>query len=57
MRAGGQTDRHDKANIRFSQFCECAYQYKEWKNFTQFLLGGVFQQILSTLNMGLNNEH
>ena len=23
-RAGGRTDRHDEANSRFSQFCECA---------------------------------
>jgi len=22
--AGGRTDRHDKANSHFSQFCECA---------------------------------
>jgi len=24
MRTNGQTDRHDEANSRFSQFCECA---------------------------------
>jgi len=24
--AQGQTDRHDEANIRFSQFCERAYK-------------------------------
>jgi hypothetical protein len=31
FQAGGQTDRHDEANIRFSQFCEraqkCRYTY------------------------------
>jgi hypothetical protein len=26
-RTGGQTDRHDKANSRFLQFCERAYKH------------------------------
>ena len=26
FRAEGRTDRHDKANSRFSQFCECTYK-------------------------------
>ena len=26
--ADGRTDRHDEANSRFSQFCECALQLK-----------------------------
>jgi hypothetical protein len=26
LHAGGQTDRHDEANSRFSQFCESVYK-------------------------------
>ena len=27
LHADGQTDKHDEANSRFSQFCECALRY------------------------------
>jgi len=25
--ANGQTDRHDEANSRFSQFCDCSWKW------------------------------
>ena len=28
--ADGQTDRHDEANSRFSQFCKCASRVTFW---------------------------
>ena len=34
MRTDGQTDRHDEANCRFSQFCERAYKWLRKLNIT-----------------------
>ena len=46
-----------KLIVAFRNFANEPINTKEWKNFTQFVLGAVFQRIYSTLYMGLNNEN
>jgi hypothetical protein len=43
-----QTDKHDKANICFSQFCECAYNVRTLKKIIVIQVTGFFGGVQSS---------